>query len=172
MPVPLDFAPAIERDLAASVARVADALKVELVMQGHRATGRLERSVRPVRLGPGYFGVEALGYLRALDEGVPAGEVRRVARDRAARLKLVAALAKWWRQRRGGNASARMARSVAIRILRVAMRTGFPTPGAYRHARNGRRTGAIAAAVAAAGDLPNRFPSFERELGTFLADPR
>lgn len=114
----------------------------ELKEQGHNLTGALARSVVATTqrmLDDVEVSIAHLEYGRSLNTGIPAGKVPRFG---TAYGDLLYALVKWVRLRKIAFGAGKAYR-IAQLIIRKAQATGFPTPGAYRFSRNGRRTGWI-----------------------------
>lgn len=114
----------------------------ELRQQGHTASGDLIRSVIATTQKT-LDGVESsisnLSYGKTVNDGVPASKVPRYG---AAYGNLLFSLVKWIRLKKlafGADKAYRF----AANIIRKAQITGFPTPGAYKFSKNGRRTGWI-----------------------------
>lgn len=158
-----DFRAAIMLDIVAQANSVAKEMKAQALLQGHRATGRMENSIEVIKVSSSEVHVLVIDYARDLNDGVPASRVRAIMSTKSERIKFINDLTKWYQQRTRG--SLRNARSVAIAIAKKASLTGFPTPGAKRFSKNGKRLGFIDDAVKQAGEL-NNFPSFERIITT------
>jgi len=115
-------------------------LVTELRAQNHVATGALIHSIVSAtahKLDQIEVQITNLKYGADLNTGVPASKVPRT--GTSAYLKLVADLVKWISFRKLAHGAAQQMR-FARNIVRKAQKTGFPTPGAYKFSRNGRRT--------------------------------
>ena len=106
------------------------ALREELLMQGHKATGKLSESFKSKVSMSGdsiILTIEGEDYGKYVDSG-----------RRAGKMPPIQAIFNWVKTK--GIASAdKKARSIAFAIATAIAREGIPTRGAYRHTKNGRR---------------------------------
>lgn len=117
----------------------------ELLMQGHKLSGRLIKSLGyEVRKKQGVFSIEFFveNYGLILDRGVKRERIPFSIPGRAKRSLFIEALIKYVKRRMriGGERGKR----VAFAIARVQKyKDGMPTRGSYRFSKNGRRLGWI-----------------------------
>jgi len=124
---------------------MADALRMEARMQGHRLTGRLERSIEAVirkKLGEWEIDLLHEKYGTYQNTGIPASSIPYSPGSGARSSKFITALIRWV-QLRGIAPGFAGAKRIAFAIATVQKREGMPTKGSYRFSNNGRRTGWI-----------------------------
>ena len=158
-----DFSKALDTDSKNRVQTASDLMAAELIIQGHKNRGKLERSRELDSPALAHYNLLMLAYAEDLDKGISAATVRRWLSNRSERARYLNGLTLFFRQRLGG--SLRFARTVAIRTSKVAARTGHPTPGSRKFSKTGKRTGFIQDALSKLPAL-ERFPSFERVAET------
>jgi len=124
---------------------MADALRMEAKMQGHRLTGKLERSIEAVvrkKLGEWEIDLLHEKYGTYQNTGVPASSIPYSPGSGAKSSKYITALIRWV-QLRGIAPGFAGAKRIAFAIATAHKREGMPTKRSYRFSNNGRRTGWI-----------------------------
>lgn len=131
----------IER-FKAAVDKVVEAGKSELRAQGHRATGRLEKSFE-VELDAGDLDrliariyVEDYGVI--MDKGVTAGRIPFSQPGRARVSQYIEGLMRWARVVKPGLGE-KERRGFVFAVAQTHKREGMPTRGSYSFSNNGRR---------------------------------
>lgn len=136
----------LAKDLRANLDNLGDfltnALSKELVAQGHRATGRLAKSIEyeitsfrnTIALEISY-----LEYGRFVETGVSKERIPYGKKTGAKTSKYIQALIEWVKIKK--LATGLEAVGLAFGIARKHKQEGMPTRGSYRFSSNGRRTG-------------------------------
>lgn len=131
----------LETALLKELAHITDLLKAELLAQGHRNTGNLERSFSYAvrRDGNLIVGeISANDYAIYLEFGVPASRIPYSPGSGAKTSQYIAGLIRYFTTK--GLPSSE-ARSAAFATARAHKREGMPTRASYAYSTNGRRTG-------------------------------
>lgn len=158
-----DFSKAISDDMLAHVNAVSDEIRVQFLLQGHSLTGKAVNSLETQNQNLKEKSVLIIDYALKVNSGISAAEVRGYLSNPFKRQEYLNGLTKWVQRRNGGSLQA--AKGIAVRIAKVAARTGHPTPGARRFSKNGKRTGFIEDAVNNVGEI-TQFKSFEKLITT------
>jgi len=158
-----DFSKALDTDTMNRVQLASDLIAAEAILQGHRNTGKMDKSRELQRPELGAYNLLINAYAQDLNDGITAATVRGWLSNQTKRQEYLKGLTIFFRQRTGG--SLRFARTLAIRTAKVAAKTGHPTPGSHKYSKTGQRTGFIDVAVSKLPPL-DRFLSFERVAET------
>jgi len=131
---------------------MADRAKLELAEQGHRASGRgidsIEAKITEVAITRIVGVILANDYLIPVDTGVPAARVPFSGVGGGGTSKYIQGLINWINIIKPGL-SAPENKSFAFAIAYTHKKQGIPTSKSYAFSKNGRRTGWIAAGLAA-----------------------
>lgn len=157
----------LEQTLQSELARITDLLKSELSAQGHRNTGRLERSFtyEVKREGDLLTGrISANEYAIYLEFGVPANRIPYSPGSGARSSKYIAGLINYFTTK---GLPANEARSAAFATARAHKREGMPTRASFAYSTNGRRTGFMRTTLTQ--HLPTIVANLERAGGKDVA---
>lgn len=117
-------------------------LAMELVAQGHRATGKLvgsiDYAVRELVNGIS-LEISYLEYGRFMNDGVPASRIPFGKKTGAKTSKYIQGLIDWINQKQLARGISAL--GLAIGIARKHKQEGMPTKGSYAFSTNGRRVG-------------------------------
>lgn len=130
----------LEAVLIKEVEKIIEMLKAELAAQGHRNTGRLERSIsyNVTRNAEGLLAtVSANEYAIYLEFGVPASRIPFSPGSGAKSSKYIAGLINYFKSK---GLQPSEARSAAFATAHAHKREGMPTRKSYRFSSNNRRT--------------------------------
>lgn len=119
-----------------------DVLRKELKMQGHRLTGKLEKSIEAVvkhKSDEWLIDIMHERYGTYQDTGVSANRIPYTPGSGARTSKYISALIRWV-QLRGIAPGFARAKGIAFAIAKTHKKEGMPTKGSYRFSNNGRRT--------------------------------
>ena len=120
----------------------------ELARQGHKASGRLARSITARGHGD-RLSADLLWehYGEIINKGVSRDRIPYTPGSGAKRSRYITALIRYVKQRRLKPRSGQNAKSIAFAIANSQKQRGMPTPASRRFSQTGRRTGALQEAI-------------------------
>lgn len=144
------------------------ALTNEFIAQGHKNTGKGLKSIKIKFEGDNILGFMDK-HMIIQSKGVKASRIPYSRGSGKKSSKFIDGLAQWVQQK--GIASGKQAKGIAFAIATKLKRTGMPSPGGFRHSKNGRRLNWIEEGIKATPKILREelFDSFNERLNNIIA---